>query len=104
MSEVERRKSYYAENREKILEKNKAYYHARKNIPAYYDKVKERNQTSYRNRTKRVYTEEDRLLDEKQMVDIMSWIKRNRELYGEVPHPDRKNKKEMTEYLSLFYD
>jgi hypothetical protein len=51
MSDV--RKSYYKENREKILAKNKEYYHKRKEDPAFYQSLLQRNQEYYRNGTRK---------------------------------------------------
>jgi hypothetical protein len=58
----EARKSYYKENREKILAKNKEYYHKKKEDPEFYKSLLERNQEYYRNGTRKnrkVLTEEE---------------------------------------------
>jgi hypothetical protein len=58
----EARKSYYKENREKILAKNKEYYHKKKEDPEFYKSLLERNQSYYRNGTRknnRIFTQEE---------------------------------------------
>lgn len=49
----ETRVNYYKDNREKILAKNKEYYHRKKNDPDFYKNVLLRNQEYYRNGTRR---------------------------------------------------
>ena len=69
--------SYYEKNREKVLAKNKEYYHARKNDPEYYKKVLKRNSDYYYSKNKHPseLTDEEKQRDEQQMIDIMRWCR-----------------------------
>lgn len=72
---AETRATYYKENREKILAKNKEYYHRKKNDPEFYKNMLLRNQEYYRNGTRRQrkeWTEEE---EEAYMRKIINDVK-----------------------------
>jgi len=72
----ETRAEYYKKNRDRILARNKEYYHKRKEDPEYYKTLLKRNQEYYDNgsaKLKKTSTPEE---DEKQMLDIINHIKR----------------------------
>lgn len=69
------RANYYKENREKILAKNKEYYHKKKADPDFYKNLLVRNQEYYRNgtrRNKKEWTEEE---EEAYMRKIINDVK-----------------------------
>jgi hypothetical protein len=72
---METRATYYKENREKILAKNKEYYHRKKTDPEFYKNMLLRNQEYYRNgtrRQKKEWTEEE---EEAYMRKIINDVK-----------------------------
>ena len=71
--------SYYELNREKILERNKKYYHKRKTDPDFKLKLTDRNRSQYRKKVEVVYTEEDRKKDEEFMINQLKFMKYLRE-------------------------
>jgi hypothetical protein len=68
----------YQKNRTKILEQNKEYYHRRKENPEFYKKVLDRNKKYYHKRAFRPaseMTQEEKDADERQMHEIIKWIR-----------------------------
>jgi len=99
----EKRKLYYKEHREMILKRNKEYYHKKKNDPDFYKKVLDRNKKCYNKKQLPALTEEDREKDEKQMYDLINWIKTLREMDKGRPKEDKvKTRNEMTAYFNQF--
>jgi hypothetical protein len=97
------KKSYYNENREIILKKNKEYYHKKKNDPNFYKKVLDRNKKCYNKKQLPALTKEDIEKDEKQMYDVIEWVKTLREMDKNKPKNDPiKSRSEMTEYFNHF--
>lgn len=84
--------SYYQKNRESILQRNKEYYHKKKEDPEFMNKLRDRNNMQYYNKEKKLntLTEDDLKNDLEQMHKIASWIKEQRErdeMYSKI----RKN-------------
>jgi hypothetical protein len=70
--------SGYSKNREKILAKNKEYYHKKKDDPDFYKCVLERNKEYYHRRNFKHPTEmtqEEKDADEAQMYRIIKMIR-----------------------------
>ena len=90
---MESRRKYYQENKEKIKAINRENYHKKKQDPEHYQKLLERNQEYYEKKVKTLppLTDEDRARDEKQMYEIMAWIKRMRETQKEELKKENKN-------------
>lgn len=105
MSDIQsHKKTYYTENREMILQRNKEYYHKKKNDPDFYKKVLDRNKKCYSKKQLPMLTQADKDRDEKQMYDVMNWVKTLREIDKDKPNEDKvKSSREMTKYFNMFY-
>jgi len=74
--------SGYQKNREKILAKNKEYYHKKKDDPTFYKCVLERNKEYYHKRNFKhpsEMTQEEKDADEVQMYRIIKMIREQTE-------------------------
>ena len=85
--------SGYSKNREKILAKNKEYYHKKKDDPNFYKCVLERNKEYYHRRNFKhpsEMTQDEKDADEAQMYRIIKMIRdqteedRKRDIHREV--------------------
>jgi hypothetical protein len=95
-----KRKSYYTENREMILRRNKEYYHKKKNDNDFYKKVLDRNKKCYSKKQLPPLTQEDKDNDEKQMQDVINWVKTVREM--DEHKPKEKVELSRTQILKYF--
>lgn len=78
---TETRATYYRENRERILAKNKEYYHRKKNDPDFYKTVLLRNQEYYRSGTrqqKKVWTDEEEEAYMRKIINDVRWLQNSR--------------------------
>ena len=90
------RQDYYQKNKERIKEQNRLNYHKKKDDPDHYQKLLERNQQYYEKKGRKEaeykplppLTDEERKRDEKQMYEIMAWIK---EINQNDKHEQNKN-------------
>jgi len=91
------RRKYYEEKKEKIKAINRENYHKKKPDPEHYQKLLERNQEYYEKKVKTLppLTDEDRARDEKQMYEIMAWVRKMREEREIQEKPKKENKNYM---------
>lgn len=83
------RRDYYQKNKERIKEQNRLNYHKKKDDPDHYQKLLERNHQYYEKKGRPLpLTDEERKRDEKQMYEIMAWIK---EINQNDKHEQNKN-------------